>query len=254
VSQLSVNQFYLVLNVYSLAIGILGLASLFFLRMSTYVTPKFCIPVTLTGLIPLVALYNYVRLYDSWSAAYVVVDGVAKATGTGYNPTFRYSDWLITVPLNLVVLVLVMDLPPRQARIRAAVLACQGVETILLGYPGLVATETSTRWIWWCVAMVPFSIIMQQLFFGLAQGFRNQDSGSRALLVSARTVVLVVWSAYPIIYLLPLIGLTGSTVFVTSQVAYALADITAKGLYGLFIFLVAMRKSQPAPDAAALPA
>merc|ERR1711939_606270 len=61
--------------------------------------------------------YHYIRIFNSWVDAYhygaIGADGaVADPTLTGipFNDAYRYMDWLLTVPLLLIEILLVMKL------------------------------------------------------------------------------------------------------------------------------------------------
>ncbi len=241
---LNLTQYELVVNVFSFTIAAMGAATLFFFLQRGELLPRYRGVAAILGIVTMVATYNYFRLYDGWATAFDVLHGVVRATGRPYNDTYRYADWLLTVPLLVIALVLVLDMPARQARLRCLVLGLQAAEMILLGYPGQISTVTSTRWLWWGAAMVPFLIIVQQLYIGLAEAVAAQPKEARGLVVAARFMMLVTWCFYPAVYILPLVGVTGSTAFIATQVGYAGADITAKAVYGLLIFLIAARKSQ----------
>jgi len=244
---LAVNatQFDLVHNVLSLTVAAMGAAAVFFFLQRSEVVPKYRIVVTLAGIVPMIACYNYYWLLNSWDSSFINVNGVIKATSHVYNEAYRYSDWLLTVPILLINLVLVIDLPKRQAQARCFVLGLMAAQMILLGYPGLTATDPATRWLWWGASMVPFGIILFQLYVSLAEAVRLQPEGVRHLVVAARFLTVVVWCTYPIIYLLPMFGLNGTSTFIVTQIAYAVADITAKAMFGILIFMIALRKSYP---------
>ena len=61
-----------------------------------------------------IAFYHYIRIFNSWVDAYQFpkVAGGANTpptlTGVPFNDAYRYMDWLLTVPLLLMELVLVM--------------------------------------------------------------------------------------------------------------------------------------------------
>ena len=255
-SEISLTQYHIVLNVYSLTIAATGAAAAFFFLKRFDVLPRYKSGVTLLGMVSMIAAYNYTRLLTSWREAFTVAGGVVRQTGIPYDETYRYADWLLTVPMLLISLVLVLDMPQRQARVRGFVLGTLALEMIVLGYPGQIATEAPTRWLWWTLSMVPFVIIIHQLYFGLAASVKNEPPGSRKLVSAARIVTVLAWSVYPVIYLLPLLGLMGTNTFVTTQVLYSVADTTAKALYGVLIASIAIVKSQPLADvpAAAAPA
>ena len=191
----------------------------------------------------MVATYNYARIYVSWHDAFAVVNGAVTSTGVPYTDTFRYADWLITVPLLLVAFVTVLDLPPRQIRLRSIILALLGAEMIAVGYPGQIATSIETRWLWFGVGMIPFVIILIQLFGSLGNAIEAEPAEGRTAIRLARLGLVLSWPVYAVVYVLPLLGFKGSFVFVGIQVGYALADISAKALYGVLIWSAASAKS-----------
>ena len=247
---LSVEQFDLVGTVFSFAIGAMGIASLFFLLQRSDVAVRYRMPVTLLCLVSVVATYNYVRIYISWQDAFAVVNGAVTSTGVPYNDTYRYADWLITVPLLLVAFVTVLDLPPRQVRLRSIILALLGAEMIALGYPGQIATSVETRWLWFGIGMIPFLIIFIQLYGSLGKAIEAEPVEGRMAIKLARLGLVLSWPIYAIVYVLPLLGFKGSSVFVGIQVGYAFADISAKALYGVLIWTAAAAKSAPRGESA----
>ena len=244
--QLTVNEFNLIENMFSFAIGVFGVSALFFLLQRNEVAPRYRVMLTLLFLVSVVACYNYVRLFEGWNNAFTIVNGEVRNTGHIYDDTFRYADWLLTVPLLLVALVLSLDMPARQARLRALMLASLAVEMIALGYPGQISASFETRWLWWTVSMVPFTLIVYQLLVSLASAIRNQPPGARALVSAARFVTIIVWCFYPLVFIMPMLGVTGKGSFVIAQVGYALADIVAKACYGMLLYAVVAQKSSPA--------
>ena len=247
--QLTVNEFNLVENVFSFAIGVFGVSALFFLLQRNEVAPRYRVMVTLLCLVSIVACYNYVRLFEGWNNAFSIVNGEVRNTGHSYDDTFRYADWLLTVPLLLVSLVLSLDMPARQARLRALMLASLAMEMIALGYPGQISSSFETRWLWWGVSMVPFMLIVYQLLVSLAGTIRNQPPEARGLVSAARFVTIVVWCFYPAVFVMPMLGVTGTGAFVSAQVGYAVADMVAKSCYGMLLYMVVARKSMPAATA-----
>ncbi|MDW8105816.1 MAG: bacteriorhodopsin, partial [Armatimonadota bacterium] len=75
------------------------------------------------------------------------------------------------------------------------------------------------------------------------------------LISTTRTLLLISWLFYPIAYLAPMVGFSGATAEVVLQVGYSLADLTAKPLFGLFLYLIALEKTRSEePAFAAQPA
>jgi bacteriorhodopsin len=244
-TQLTVYQFNLVVNAFSLAIGALGIATAFFFLQRTEVAPRYRAVVSILGLVTMVATYSYFRLLERWNLAFNVVNGAVQSTGLSYDDTYRYADWLLTVPLLLIVFVLILDLPAKQARVRCFVFAFLAVDMIATGYPGQTATTIDARWFWWAVSMVPYTLIIQQFYIGMAKSVNGQPDHARPLVSFACLLTVLVWCFYPIVYALPLLDIGGTNAFVATQIGYAAADVMAKAVYGVVIYMVAVRKSKP---------
>ncbi len=242
--QLSFGQYSLVYNSFSFVIAAMGAATVFLFLSRSQVSSKYKSAVTISGLVTMIALYHYVRIFNSWDAAYTVLNGTVTATGHAFNDAYRYVDWLLTVPLLVTELILVMRLPGNEGTKKASLLAFLAVVMVLLGYPGEISSVASTRWLWWCLSMIPFLIIQFQLFVGLADSIKAQPAGTRGLVSAARYITVVTWLFYPIVFILPMIGLTGATATVGVQVGYSIADVLAKAAFGIFIYTIALRKSQ----------
>jgi bacteriorhodopsin len=242
--ELSVGQYNLVYNFFSLTIAVMGAATIFFWFGRNQVGPAYKTAMTITGLVTAIAFYHYVRIFESWDAAYTIADGAVKATGEPFNDAYRYVDWLLTVPLLLVELILVMRLPRAETVKTGTRLGVLAAIMIALGYPGEVATDDTTRWIFWVLSMIPFTWIVYELFIGLTNAVEKQPADAKGLVNAARYLTVGAWLFYPIVFLFPMIGLTGATAETFVQVGYTVADIVAKAVFGVVIYMIAMRKSE----------
>lgn len=239
--EISLGQFDLVHNAFSFTIAVMGAATIFSFFGRSQVLPAYRTAMTLTGLVTAIACYHYVRIFNSWEAAYSVSNGIVTATGVKFNDAYRYVDWLLTVPLLLLELILVMRLSREETMRKGTKLALLAALMVILGYPGEVSTIPSERWIWWAAAMVPFVIIVFDLFVGLKKSIDSQPPAVRGMVSTARWLTILSWCFYPIVFTFPMIGLTGGAAV---QVGYTLADIVAKALFGVFIYMIAARKSE----------
>ena len=114
---------------------------------------------------------------------------------------------------------------------------------VVLGYPGEVATAAGTKWFWWAAAMVPFLIIVFELYNSLDKAITSQPAHVQGLIRTARNLTVMSWCFYPIVFVLPMIGLAGDTAATAVQVGYTIADVVAKAVFGILIYLIAVRKS-----------
>ena len=163
------------------------------------IAEKYKSALVITGLVTAIASYHYLRIFNSWTAAYVYMPPAMNGTkymvsklavtGVPFNDAYRYMDWLLTVPLLLVEIILVMDLPAEETVSKAWQLGGASALMIILGYPGeliLEQSQLSTRWLFWCLAMIPFIFIVYTLIIGLANATNaEQNSSIRSKIRSA---------------------------------------------------------------------
>jgi bacteriorhodopsin len=242
--QITVGQFELVYNFFSFTIAAMAAATAFLWLNRSQVASHYRPAVTISGLVTFIALYHYVRILDSWGGAYEVVDGAISATGVAFNDAYRYVDWLLTVPLLLVELILVMRLARSETISKSWRLGILAALMILLGYPGEVSSDDGVRWLFWVLAMVPFVWIVVELFVGLKASIAAQPAEARGLVNKARWLTVLAWSFYPIVFVFPMIGLTGGAATTAVQVGYSIADIVAKAVFGVLIYMIAVRKTE----------
>ncbi len=183
--QISYGQYSLVYNALSFVLAAMGAATVFLFLSRSQVSPKYRTAVTVSGIVTFIAAYHYFRIFTSWDAAYSVVNGVVTATGRPFNDAYRYMDWLLTVPLLVTELILVMRLPGNEGSTKASRLALLAVAMVLLGYPGEISHVASTRWMWWCLSMIPFLVIQYELFVGLKASIAAQPPKARGLVSAA---------------------------------------------------------------------
>jgi len=242
--EITVGQYNLVYNAFSFAFATLAAATLFFWLGRGQVAQRYKTALTITGLVTFIAAYHYFRIFESWGAAYDIVDGAVQATGVPFNDAYRYVDWLLTVPLLLVELILVMGLSREETISRGTRLGLLAALMIALGYPGEIAETATGRWFWGIASMIPFLWIVYELFVGLSKSISEQPEEARGLVDTARWVTVVSWAFYPVVYFAGAVGLDGATANTIIQVGYTVADIVAKAAFGVLIYMIAMRKSE----------
>merc|ERR1712071_178400 len=243
------GQFQLVYNVLSFSLASM-MATTLFLWLKVYsVAPKFQTPVIISGLVTFIAAYHYMRIFNSWVGAYEYNLSVAnpQLTGVPFNDAYRYMDWLLTVPMLLMEIVLVMNLTKEEASQKCWTLGSAAALMIVLGYPGeqiIEQNELGTRWFYWALAMVPFLYIVHQLLVGLADATsKESDSAISAKIRLAQVVTVVSWLTYPVVYVFPMLGLAGAHAVVAIQCGYCVSDIISKCGVGLIIYDITAAKS-----------
>ena len=250
---LTAGQYSLVYNMFSFTIATMAAAFVFFVMAQKNLAPKYRISMMVSALVVFIAGYHYWRIFNSWEHAYELTNAMPtpyEATGDPFNDAYRYVDWLLTVPLLVVELVLVMDLPEGESGPLAAKLGIGAALMIALGYPGEASANTQlfgTRGLWGFLSTLPFIYVLYTLFAGLGDVIDRQSEKVSTLLGNARLLLLLTWGWYPIVYMVPMFvsGYPSEApgTLVTLQVGYTIADITAKAGYGVLIYNIARQKS-----------
>ena len=245
--ELSYIQYWLVFNILSLTIAVMGASGIFFILARSYVAPKYHIALYLSALVVFIACYHYYRISESWQAAYTLTQaGTYAPTGKPFNDFYRYADWIVTVPLLLTELILVMALPRAKSNSLVARLVIAAIIMLALGYPGEIERENMTmRGLWFVLSCIPFVYILYVLYGELGRVIAEAKFAPRVnqLLGTTRALLLISWLFYPIAYLAPMAGIGGAAGEVALQIGYSLADLTAKPLFGLFLYFIAREKT-----------
>jgi bacteriorhodopsin len=246
--ELSQSQYDTVYNVASLVIAAQLFTTIFLLASLNRVIPKYRPALVVSAIVTGIAAYHYFRIYDSFKAAYVNADpggvGVYKlADGISFNVAYRYVDWFLTVPLLLLELIAVLALARKLQGSLLLRLVPAAALMIILGYPGEISNDLTTRGIWGALSSIPFAYILYVLFVEVGRAVKTQPKEVAVTFRNLRYLLLLTWGVYPIAYLLPQLGVDGANAFVGREVGYSLADILAKALFGLLIFRIARLKS-----------
>ncbi len=240
---INLSQYDFIQNSFSFGFAVMAATTLFLWFSRSLVAPGYRMAVTISGLVTAIAGYHYFQIMNSWESAFDLTDGLA-VTGYPFNQAYRYVDWLLTVPLLLIELILVMRLTRQETVSKCVWLGGAAALMIVLGYPGEVAENAGTRFTFWVLSMIPFLYIVYQLVVGLKGSIKNQPESVRGLINIATYLVIISWLFYPIVFLFPLIGFTGGAAITAVEVGYTIADIVAKAVFGILILAIAIRKSE----------
>lgn len=244
IQSLTSSQFNLIYNGFSFAIATMFASALFFLNAQAQVGQKYRLAMLVSAIVVSIAGYHYFRIFNSWDAAYSLQDGVYTLSGAPFNDAYRYVDWLLTVPLLLVETVAVLALSAKEAKPLLIKLVAASVLMIATGYPGEISPDLTTRIIWGTVSTLPFAYILYVLWVELSRSLVRQPAAVQTLVRNMRLLLLFSWGVYPIAYLLPMLGITGTSATVGVQLGYTIADVLAKPVFGLLVFAIAVAKTK----------
>jgi len=242
------GQWSAVYNALSFGIAAMGSATIFFWLQLGNLTKTYRTALIITGLVTAIATYHYVRIFNSWVDAFAMKESgdgyTVELTGTPFNDAYRYVDWLLTVPLLLVELILVMRLSPQETTALSWKLGVSSAIMVALGYPGEIQNDPTARWFWWKCAMVPFAYVVVMLVVGLGKATARQPNSAQGLVAAARYLTVVSWLTYPFVYIIKSMGINGAVATTYEQIGYSIADVVAKAVFGVLIWAIAAEKSK----------
>ncbi len=159
------------------------------------------------------------------------------ATGGGVLPVARYVDWLLTTPLLILYLALLAR-PSR--RVIVALIAVDVV--VIAGGTVAVVTTGFVSWAAFGVATLAYVGLVYGLLTVLPRSAASQPDRVRAVFGTLRNITVVLWTLYPVVWLLAPTGLgllTASTemlVFVyldfVSKVGFAIVAVASADAIG----------------------
>ncbi len=211
-----------------ISMGMLAATAFFFIEQSN-VSAAWRKSVTVAGLVTGIAFIHYMYLRSVW-------------VEIGDAPTvYRYIDWFITIPLQLVEFYLILSAVKKvngnifwRILIGALVMLIGGY----LGQAGFI--NPTLGFIIWIAGWI---YILYEIFSGEA-GKVAAKSGNKALVTafgSLRMIVTIGWAIYPLGYIF---GYLTSGIDANSLNAiYNLADFINKIAFGLIIWSCAVANS-----------
>ena len=212
-----------------LATAVMAAGALFFFVERSTVKASWQTSLTVAALVCFVAFWHYMYMRDVWVA-------------TGESPTvYRYIDWLITVPMQIVEFYLILAACTVVSLGVFWKLLAGSLVMLLGGYAG--ETGMLSPLVGFIVGMVGWLYIIYYIFVGEAAQIK--DSAGNENLVMAfdgiKWIVTIGWAIYPVGYALGYFF--GGVDADGLNIVYNLADLVNKFLFGLVIWYAAMRDS-----------
>jgi len=249
-------QYQAVYNVLSFALASMMATTMYLWFRAFAVQDRYKSAVLISGLVTFIAAYHYIRIFNSWVDAFhyapgKVTDGALEIqnptlTGIPFNDAYRYMDWLLTVPLLLIEILLVMKLDEAVFSTKAWTLGFGSALMIASGYYGelVVTGDLTPRWICWFLSMGFFLYIVFELLVGLSAATNSEaDPIIKDKIKVAQVMTVISWCTYPIVYLFPMLGINAAEAVVSIQIGYCVSDIISKCGVGLVIYQISYAKS-----------
>ena len=206
-------------------------ATVFFFAERGNVEGKWKTSLTVAGLICGIAFWHYLYMRGVW------VD-------TGETPTvFRYIDWLLTVPLQMIEFYLILAAVTAVAGGLFLQLLLGSLVMLIFGFMGEAGIMAAMPA--FVIGMLAWIYMIYVLYMGAGRAAVATTSASVQTAYNSMLWIIVVgWAIYPAGYVFGyLMGAVDSS---TLNLIYNLADFVNKILFGLVIWKAAMDDRQTA--------
>ena len=201
-------------------------STIFFFYEGMRVSGKWRTSMVVAGLITFIAAVHYMYMRDFW-------------VEMGESPTvYRYIDWVLTVPLQMVEFYLILIAAGAAVSGGAFWRLLVGTLVMViggyLGEAGMISVLLG-----FIIGMIGWAVIIWEIFRGEASQAASSNPSVSSAFNAMRLIVLVGWAIYPLGYVFGL--MMGSVDANTLNWVYNLADFVNKILFGLFIWMAAVK-------------
>ena len=212
-----------------IATAVMAAGALFFFVERSTVKASWQTSLTVAALVCFVAFWHYMYMRDVWVA-------------TGESPTvYRYIDWLITVPMQIVEFYLILAACTAVSLGVFWKLLAGSLVMLLGGYAG--ETGMLSPMVGFVIGMAGWIFIIYYIFVGEAAQIKDSAGNENLVLAfdGIKWIVTIGWAIYPIGYFMGYLG--GGVDSAGLNTLYNLADLVNKFLFGLVIWYAAMKDS-----------
>jgi bacteriorhodopsin len=183
----------------------------------------------ITILVPGIAAASYLSMLFGFGLTTVTVPG--SPVGPELDIYWaRYADWLFTTPL------LLLDLGLLAGADRNTIAGLIGLDAFMIvtGLVGALTKVFTFRFVWWTVSTIAFLFILYYLYGALSSRMDEMDEDTKSTFSTLRTLVVVLWSAYPVLWLVGTEG-AGLVNLYIETLGFMVLDVTAKVGFGFIL-------------------
>jgi hypothetical protein len=210
--------------------------TLFFFVQAMIVPKQWRTSVTIAGLVTGVAWYNYTYMKEQW-------------IHTQVSPTvYRYTDWLITVPLQIVEFYFILKSSGSNvpSSLGSRLFLCS---LAMVGFGWLSEIDIMAKLVGFILGCMCWLYIVYSTFAGEAASYAvaMTSPASQQAFGTLRIIVSLGWCIYPIGFAIAYLcyfdqpaGVLSGTAMAALNITYNLADLINKGAFGLCVWSAAI--------------
>jgi len=157
--------------------------------------------------------------------------GMGSITVNGKEFVFvRYVDWLLTTPLLIALLGILAN----ASRSLIATLVGVDIYMIVAGILGVLADTLFTSLVWWSLGVVAYLIFLYLLIGALSEAADEMPDDVSGIFTTLRNLTIVIWSVYPVLWILGIHGL-GVLPGIAESGGIVALDVLSKVVFGYIL-------------------
>ncbi len=162
----------------------------------------------------------------------------------------RYADWLFTTPLLLLDLALLA----KASRTEISALIILDAFMIVTGLVGALSKQMTFRYVWWFISTIAMILVLYFLYSVLTARVQEMSDEVQGTFTALRNLVLVLWTLYPILWIVGTEG-AGVVSLYVETLGFMVLDVLAKVGFGFILLRSrAILGDTEAPEPSAEPA
>jgi len=213
-----------------ISMGMLAATAFFFMEQAN-VGVQWRKSVNVAGLVTGIAFINYMYMRGVWVKTYQTGDTLT---------VYRYLDWIITMPLQMVEFYLILAAVRKVSLNIFWRILAGSLVMVVSGFLGELDYINSL--LGFVIAVAAWIYVLYEIYSGEA-GEMVAKSGNKSLVTAysaMRIIVTIGWAIYPLGYIFSYLTGSGSLDSNSLNVIYNLADFINKIAFGLIIYACAV--------------
>ncbi|NNU15926.1 bacteriorhodopsin [Parvularcula sp. ZS-1/3] len=217
----------------------------FFLGNAIHLRPQYRIVPMISAVVMIAAGLSLFREFSTLKEAYVFTGTLwLPAADTMHSNAFRYANWMITIPLLLVQLLLAMGIRRDEFMGTFAKLVIAAELMIITGLIGQFYEHANVGMmlLWGAISTLPFVYLVIAVKGVLDKGAARAPEDLKPWSGKIFLYFLFFWGLYAVAYMVPAFADEGGGV-VVRQWMYTVADVFSKLVYGVILTRYVLRLS-----------
>ncbi|WP_420391505.1 bacteriorhodopsin [Acuticoccus sp.] len=245
--------YQIVRHLFVLSVAAFAAGLVYFIVSASSVAQRYRLSSYLSGVVMVSAAFAIFQLYSTWGEAFsfdpekgrwVPVPHEVFSNGN------RYVNWSIDVPMLLTQFLIVLGIAGASFWDKWRKFTIAGLAMVWTGYGGQFyesyrvsdGVEIVPFWLWFAVSSVFWLYLYVVLAQAISEVKAELSPRVRSSVMLAWRILLFSWILYPVAYVIPALLPTDDWL-VVRQVAYAVADITSKLVFGIVLSRIALLRS-----------